>query len=72
MASGNRAYVGAIACPRSIKLYTRVIIDGKPYICEDRTSKVYDGRFDIFMGYGEQSYEQAKQFGIQKKEISME
>ncbi|MHA1280289.1 MAG: hypothetical protein ACTSQ8_24205, partial [Candidatus Helarchaeota archaeon] len=69
MASGNKAYIGAIACPRDIKLYTRVVIDGIPYVCEDRTSIKYDGRFDIFMGYGERAYEEAIQYGIQYREV---
>ena len=69
MASGKRAYIGAIACPRDIKLSTRVSIDGKVYICEDRTSKVYNGRFDIFFGYGKESFEDAKNFGIKTVQV---
>lgn len=71
MATGNRAYIGAVACPRSIELYTRVVIDGKPYICEDRTHKDYDGRFDIFMGYGKENYKKALTFGKQTKEVQV-
>lgn len=36
-----------VACPRSLELGTEVEIDGKRYICLDRTAKKYDGRFDI-------------------------
>ncbi|MEK6879473.1 MAG: hypothetical protein AABY22_07700 [Nanoarchaeota archaeon] len=72
MASGIRAYIGAVACPRHIKLSTRVFIDGTPYICEDRYNKDLSDRFDIFFGYGQDSHEKAKQFGVQKKEVSME
>lgn len=71
MASGKRAYVGAVACPRSMELGTKILIDGKEYTCEDRTAKKYDGRFDIFMGYGEESYQTAISYGIQKKEIAI-
>lgn len=71
MASGKRAYVGAVACPREIKLGTMVIIDNKPYICEDRTALTYNGRFDIFMGYGEDSYQKAKKYGIHEKDVKI-
>jgi hypothetical protein len=37
----------AIACPRVIKLGTIIEIRGKAYICEDRTARKYDQRFDI-------------------------
>lgn len=66
MASGKRAYVGAIACPRYLKLSTRVSIDGIIYVCEDRYSNKLSDRFDIFIGYGETSYESAKNFGIKQ------
>lgn len=71
MASGNKAYIGAIACPRYLPLYTRVVIDDNPYICEDRVSKQYPNRFDIFMGYGKESYEKAIHFGNQKKQVQI-
>lgn len=69
MASGKRAYVGAIACPREIKLGTKVEIDGQDYTCEDRTAKYLNGRFDVFIGYGQESYDKAIIFGKQNKEI---
>ena len=71
MASGQKAYIGAIACPRNLELDTRVIIDNTPYICKDRTNKNLDGRFDIFLGYGKESYQEAKEFGIQKKQVQI-
>jgi hypothetical protein len=37
----------AIACPRGIKLGTMIEIKGKMYVCEDRTARKYDSRFDI-------------------------
>lgn len=70
MASNKRAYVGAIACPRSIKLGTKVNIEGLgDYTCEDRTAEKYDGRFDIFMGYKEEAHIKALAFGKQTKKI---
>jgi 3D (Asp-Asp-Asp) domain-containing protein len=70
MASTKPAYVGAIACPRSIPLFTQVIIDNITYTCEDRTAKKYDGRFDIFMGYGKEAHQQAVNFGLKNLEVS--
>ena len=71
MSSGERAYIGAVACPRNIKLGTRVVIDNTPYICEDRVSLMYPNRFDIFMGYGIESYNKAINYGNQTKEIKL-
>jgi len=71
MASTNRAYKGAIACPRDIELYTRVVIEGKVYTCEDRTNKNLDGRWDIFMGYGQESYDKAINYGIKTLTIEI-
>jgi 3D (Asp-Asp-Asp) domain-containing protein len=65
MASGKQVYDGAIACPRAIKLGTRVEIDGIEYICEDRLSVKYDNRFDIW----QQDYETAITWGIREKEV---
>ena len=36
-----------VACPPLLKLGTVVEIGGKRYVCEDRTSRKYRGRFDI-------------------------
>jgi hypothetical protein len=36
-----------VACPPFLKLGTAVEISGKRYVCEDRTSRKYRGRFDI-------------------------
>jgi len=71
MASGNRAYVGAIACPRNLPLYTRIIINYTTYICEDRTAEKYDGRYDIFYGYGEDSHKRALEYGIKNQLIQI-
>lgn len=71
MSSGKKAYIGAIACPRKYKLGTKVEINGKQYTCEDRTARKYDGRFDIFFGYGVEAHSKALQFGKQKLEINI-
>ena len=71
MASGKRAYVGAIACPRNIPLGTKVVIDGAEYTCEDRTAKYLDGRYDIFTGYRQEAYDKALKFGVQVKSITI-
>ena len=54
MASGKEVYEGAVACPRTLKLGTKVRIGGKTYTCEDRYSKWLDAKrglptFDIFV-----------------------
>ena len=36
-----------VACPPLLELGTAVEIGGKRYVCEDRTSRKYRGRFDI-------------------------
>ena len=68
-ASGKRAYVGGVACPRKLKLGTKVEIFGKIYTCEDRTAVRFDGRYDIFKGYGNEAHRKAIIFGIQKLEV---
>ena len=37
----------AVACPRGIHLGTVVEIRGTTYVCEDRTARKYNSRFDI-------------------------
>lgn len=59
-----------IACPRKYPLYTSVRINGKDYICHDRTALRYDGRWDIWTGYGEGSYQEAIKFG--KKSLAIQ
>jgi len=67
MASGKRAYIGAVACPREIELGTRVNIDGTWYVCEDRYQKDLSYRFDIFFGYATEAHQAAKEYG--RKEL---
>lgn len=71
MASGKSAYIGAVACPREIKLGTKVKIAGVPYVCEDRTARKFNGRFDIFSGYGQKAHRKAITWGIVKLDIEI-
>lgn len=49
MASGKMVYVGAIACPRSIELGTKVEVRGLGvFTCEDRMNERYENHFDLF------------------------
>lgn len=70
-ASGKRAYVGGVACPRKYKLGTRVRINSIEYTCEDRTALRYDGRFDIFFGFTQEAHKNALRFGIQNLSIEV-
>lgn len=65
MASGREVYLSAIACPRAIKLGTRVAIDGVQYVCEDRLARQYDARFDIWSP----DLIDALTWGIKNKEV---
>lgn len=71
MASGKKAYVGAAACPRSIPLGTRVRVGTSIYTCEDRTARWVDGRYDLFMGYGQEAYQSALSFGKQTLTVTL-
>lgn len=59
MASGNRVYEGAVACPEFLELGTYVKIAGKIYKCEDRMNARYRNshHYDIFMWNTEQALE---------------
>ena len=63
-ASGHWPSEGkSIACPRRIKLGTPVVIEGHPFVCDDRTALWVERRFgdtfDIFVG----EYRSARKFG---------
>ncbi len=65
-ASGVMPKVGVtIAAPRSIPLGTKVYLGSRTLIVQDRTSRKYNGRWDLFV----ESHEQAKKFGKKKVEI---
>jgi len=69
MANNKKAHIGAIACPRTIKLGTKVQVYGQVYICSDRMNKRYTNRFDIFTGYGKEAHKKAMDFGIRKTTV---
>jgi len=71
MANGEKAHVGAIACPRVYSFGTKVLIDGVEYECKDRTALRFNGRFDIFMGYSQEGYDKAIQFGKQSLTVTI-
>lgn len=71
MANGIRAELGYAACPRDIALGTLVDVGGTVYVCGDRTARRYDGRFDIFMGFGEAAHTEALQFGIKTMRVTI-
>lgn len=49
MASGKMVYVGAIACPASMKFGTKIEVRGVgEFTCEDRMNSRYSEHFDIF------------------------
>jgi len=61
-----------VACPRDMKLGTKVRVNGKTYTCEDRYAKFLDGKrglptVDIFM----ESNELAIQYGLQKVTVEV-
>lgn len=69
-ASGKIARVGMVAT----NLYpfgTKLKIGNKIYTVEDRISKKYNDRCDIFMGYGEEAYQKALNFGVQYLSIEV-
>lgn len=64
-ANGSRTIPSlSIACPRAIPFSSRITIRSQSYRCSDRTSRKYDGRFDVFFA----NYGEAKQFGKLKRE----
>ena len=62
-ASGDKPFIGGVACPRSIPLGKKVMINGTIFQCSDRTNLRYNGRYDIFFGYGIDAYNKAIIFG---------
>ena len=67
MASGATVYDGALACPARLAFGTRVVVEGRMYVCEDRMNGRYrdSDHFDILMG----SKAEAFAFGRQSLEI---
>ena len=64
-ASQKQVKEGMIACPRRLVFGTKVEIEGREYICEDRMNLRYDERYDIWFP----STVEAREFGIQELPI---
>ncbi len=60
-----------VACPRSIPLGTRVKIEEKTVVCNDRTARKYDGRFDIYNGTTQEDYQEALAWGVKTLPITI-
>jgi len=56
-----------IAAPSWVPFGAVVVIGGRRYVVEDRASKRYPNRFDIYM----HSHKAAKQWGIQQLQIDV-
>jgi len=48
-ASQTKVRNGIIACPRDLEFGTKIEIEGKIYICEDRMALKNNGKFDIWV-----------------------
>jgi len=59
------------ACPRRLRLGTRLLVADQEYTCTDRTANRFDGRFDLYHGATETDYEEAIKYGKQVKEITI-
>jgi 3D (Asp-Asp-Asp) domain-containing protein len=68
VASGKIAEIGMVAS-NLFPFGTKLLIGGQEYVVEDRISKRYNNRLDIWQGYGEEAYQTALQKGIQYKEV---
>jgi len=67
-ASGKKPIEGiTVAASRKIPFGTKIAIDGKTYIVQDRLAKKYDGRVDIYMS----SHKKALNFGKQQKQVTI-
>jgi len=68
-ASGEIARRGVMACPSWIPFGTPIELDGTIFRCADRTHSRYNGRYDIWVGYGWDNYKKALEWGLRQKEI---
>lgn len=59
------------ACPRTIKLGTRVRINGKDFVCEDRTAKWVEDKFGPTFDIFTEDQKEAIVFGRQKLEVTI-
>lgn len=56
-----------IAAPRSIPFGSRVVVSNHVYTVEDRTSRRFDGRFDIFFN----THTEALRFGVRTNTVTV-
>lgn len=68
--SGRIAKLGMVATNLH-PFGTKLRIGNEIYIVEDRISKRFNHRYDIWMGTGEKAYKQALNFGIQYLEVEI-
>ena len=60
-----------VACPRHIPLGTKVSIEQRVYICEDRTHYRFDGRWDIYVGDTKIDFQEALKWGVKVLPITI-
>jgi len=60
-----------VACPRSIKLGTKIQIEGVTYTCEDRTAKWVEAKFGPTFDIFTEDYNEAVTFGRKSLTITM-
>ena len=58
-ASGSKTREGIVACPSRLEFGTKIEIEGKAFVCEDRMNKRYRDRevYDIWVSSKEVAYE---------------
>jgi 3D (Asp-Asp-Asp) domain-containing protein len=60
-ASGSKTREGIAACPRKYPFGTKVVIDDRIYVCEDRMHIRFNDRFDIWMPTKKEAFEWGRQ-----------
>jgi len=66
-ASGTRVHDGTLACPKQYAFGTKVEIAGKEYVCEDRMSRKYPDRWDVWSP----SKEAATEWGVKTLSVTI-
>lgn len=64
-ASGTTVHEGTAACPYEFPFGTRIQVEGKDYICEDRMSDRFPDRFDIWM----ESEQESREWGVRSVRV---
>lgn len=71
-ASGEDTKEGrTVACPRSLKLGTKVLINGKTYTCLDRTAKWVEQKFGPTYDIFTEDHDAALRFGRKTLEVAI-